>query len=107
MYEEQKPFTLTEFCYVSSFLNHFMFKAIWNGLAGRRLFSYFNIASFIAHLSLAFFEIFDRRHFLSLLWLFDIQLQPIPCGSYIVNGRVSSRLPASVRPQGPLACQGR
>ncbi|XP_046442108.1 ubiquitin-protein ligase E3B-like [Daphnia pulex] len=33
MYEEQKPFTLLEFCNVSSFLNHFMFKAIWNGLA--------------------------------------------------------------------------
>lgn len=38
MYEEQKPFTLLEFCNVSSFLNHFMFKAIWNGLAGRHYF---------------------------------------------------------------------
>lgn len=38
MYEEQKPFTLLEFCNISSFLNHFMFKAIWSGLAGKRLF---------------------------------------------------------------------
>lgn len=44
MYEEQKPFTLTEFCHVSSFLNHFMFKAIWNGLAGKKLLFLFGIS---------------------------------------------------------------
>ena len=34
MYEEQKPFTLNDFCAMSCFLNHFVFKAIWNGYAG-------------------------------------------------------------------------
>jgi hypothetical protein len=32
MYEEQKPFTLVDFCSLSHFLNHLVFKAIWNGL---------------------------------------------------------------------------
>ena len=34
MYEDQKPFTLSDFCAISTFLNHFVFKAIWNGYAG-------------------------------------------------------------------------
>lgn len=36
MYEEQKPFTLSEFCAVSAFLNNFVFKAIWTGLVGKK-----------------------------------------------------------------------
>lgn len=34
MYEEQKPFTLSDMCAISYLLNHFVFKAIWGGLAG-------------------------------------------------------------------------
>ena len=112
MYEEQKPFTLLEFCNISSFLNHFMFKAIWNGLAGSNLFL----------LRMRFYDLYDclyllflmylvpacnRRFFLSFLWIVVIKLQPISRSSYITNGSLPPRLQTSIRSQGPLARQGR
>ncbi|KAI1292289.1 Ubiquitin-protein ligase E3B [Halotydeus destructor] len=32
IYEKQEPFTLSDFCAISSFLNHFVFRLIWNNL---------------------------------------------------------------------------
>ncbi len=111
MYEEQKPFTLLEFCNVSSFLNHFMFKAIWNGLAGRHYFDcgcIFMTSDCLYVLFLVYLlPACNRRFFFSFLWVVGIELQPISRSSYIANGCLPPRLQASIRSQGPLARQGR
>lgn len=37
MYEHQKPFTVEDYFAISSFLNNFVFRVIWNNLIGKKL----------------------------------------------------------------------
>lgn len=70
MYEEQKPFTLVDFCALSHFLNHLVFKAIWTGLADAS--SFHGVGSSSANVGN---NLFHAAHTLLLVgyFLFDFQ----------------------------------